>query len=69
MRHTRRWADDEDEQAGADRQTESLAGLAFALFLVVTALALVHVLHRKSAFEDCLMSGRTTCDDPLLISH
>lgn len=69
MRHVRRWVDREDDQAGADRQTESLAGLAFALVLVVTALALVHVLHRKSVFEDCLMSGSTVCDDPLLVNH
>jgi hypothetical protein len=61
--------DREDDQAGSDRQTESLAGLAFALFLVVTALALVHVLHRKSVFQDCLLSGRTVCDDPLLVQR
>ncbi len=69
MRHTRRWLDEEDEQAGADRQTESLAGLDFALALLVMALALVHVLHHESAFEDCLLSGRTTCDDPSVIAR
>ncbi|MEJ1978120.1 MAG: hypothetical protein WDN49_20395 [Acetobacteraceae bacterium] len=61
--------DREDEQAGANRQTASLAGLAFALLLVVTSLGLVHVLHRKALVEDCLLSGRTVCDDPITISH
>jgi hypothetical protein len=69
MRHIRRWVDREDDQTAADRQTESLAGLAFALFLVVTALGLVHVLQRKMVFQDCLLSGRTVCDDPLLVKH
>ena len=51
----------DDDQEGADRQTASLAGLAFALLLVVVGLFLVHTLHRKAVVEDCLLSGRTNC--------
>ena len=61
MRHMQRWIDDEGEQAGADRQTASLAGLALTLLLVVMALGLTHVLRHKAAVEDCLMAGRTNC--------
>ena len=51
----------DDQGEGANRQTASLAGLAFALFLVVIGLFLVHTLQAKTAVEDCLMSGRTNC--------
>ncbi len=60
MRYVRS-ANPEDDQAGADRQTNSLAALAAMLFLVVVCLALVRVLHRQSTVEDCLLSGRTNC--------
>ncbi len=69
MRRTRRWVVREDDQAEADRQTESLAGLAFALCLLVMALALVHVLHRTSVLQDCLLANSVSCDDPLLAQH
>ena len=46
----------------ADRQTASLAALAFALLLVVVGLFLVKALHEKSAIENCLMAGRSNCD-------
>jgi hypothetical protein len=52
---------EDDDQEGANRQTESLAGLAFALLLVVVGLFLVHTLRTKTRMEDCLMSGRTNC--------
>jgi hypothetical protein len=52
----------EDDQDGADRQTASLAGMAFALLLVILGLFLIHRLHAKTMIEDCLMSGRTNCD-------
>jgi hypothetical protein len=61
MRRTQRWRDLEDEEAGADRQTKSLAGLAVSLFLVVLSLGLIHILHNKSCLEDCLLSGRSNC--------
>jgi hypothetical protein len=50
------------EQEVADRQTASLAGLAVTLALVVAGLFLIHELARKSAVEDCLLSGRGNCD-------
>ncbi len=61
MRHTQRWTDDEGEEAGANRQTASLAGLALTLLLVVLALGLTQVLRHKAAIEDCLMAGRINC--------
>ncbi len=52
----------ENEQAQANRVTGSLAGLAFALLLVVVGLVLVQRLARNAHLEDCLMSGRMNCD-------
>lgn len=52
---------DPEEQADADRQTASLAGLAVTLALIVLGLFLVHALQAKSRIEDCLLSGRTNC--------
>ncbi len=53
---------DDERQAEANRVTTSLAGLAFALFLVVIGLYLVQNLASKARLEDCLLSGRTDCD-------
>lgn len=61
IRRTQRWRDTEDDEAGANRQTLSLAGLAVSLFLVVVSLGLINVLHKKAVMEDCLLSGRTNC--------
>ncbi len=61
MRHVRRWTDIEDDQAGANRQTASLAALAVLLLLVVTSLGLIRELRYKATVEDCLLSGRTNC--------
>jgi hypothetical protein len=46
---------DRDERSGA------LFGLIFALALVLGGLLLWHILHRVSALQDCVMSGRTNC--------
>lgn len=62
MRDRAIWTNSEDEQAAADRQTASLAGLAFALFLVVIGLFLVRTLEWQSAVQDCLLAGRLNCD-------
>ena len=53
---------DEDDEAEANRVTSSLAGLAFALLLVVVGLLLVQNLASKARLEDCLLSGRLDCD-------
>jgi hypothetical protein len=63
MRHARRWIDREDDQAGANRQTASLGGLALVLLLVIVCLLLVRELQYKSTVEDCLLSGRSNCGD------
>jgi hypothetical protein len=63
MRDMRRWMDATDEeQADANRQTASLAGMAFALFLVVVGVFLVRELHTKAVVEDCLLAQRLNCD-------
>ncbi|HLB98004.1 MAG TPA: hypothetical protein VJK90_10100 [Acetobacteraceae bacterium] len=54
--------DEIEDQAAADRQTASLAGVAVILLLLVAGLFLVHVLHDKAVIEDCLLSGRSNCD-------
>lgn len=52
----------EDDAMEDRRVTASLAGLAFALALVVVGLFLLHGLSEKSRVEDCLMAGRINCD-------
>ncbi len=42
--------------------------MAFALLLVVVGLFLVQHLASKARLEDCLLSGRTNCDQILAIS-
>jgi uncharacterized membrane protein len=54
--------DEVEDQAAADRQTASLAGIAITLLLLVVGLFLVHQLHNKAVVEDCLLSGRSNCD-------
>ena len=61
MRHLQRWVDTEDEEAGTNRRTASLAALAVTLLLVVASLALVNQLRYHATVEDCLLSGRTNC--------
>ena len=52
----------EDDTMAEQRVTASLAGLAFALMLVVVGLFLLRGLTEKSRVEDCLMAGRINCD-------
>ena len=58
----------EDEDAAANRQTESLAALAVLLLLVVVGVFLARTLESKAAVEDCLLAGGHNCD-AVLISH
>jgi hypothetical protein len=60
-RHDRR-DDEEDED---DRVTRSLAGLAVVLFLAVAGLYLVQRLGAMSDLEDCIMSGRSNCNQEI----
>ncbi len=55
----------EAEQKEEDRLTASLAGLALALLLVVVGLFLINHLRDKARIEDCLLSGRSNCDQLL----
>jgi hypothetical protein len=55
MRHRER---QEDE----DRFTSSLAGLAVALFLMVTGLYVMEKLAALSKLENCMLQGRMNCE-------
>lgn len=66
----RRAVEDYDEQeTEANRVTQSLAAMAFALFLVVAGLFLVQHLASKARLEDCLLAGRLNCDQILSSTH
>ncbi len=41
--------------------------MALTLFLVVMCLLLVRELHYKSTVEDCLLSGRLNCGEPVQV--
>ena len=69
MRQVDRWIDTEDDEAGANRQTASLAALALTLLLVVASYALFQKLRYQATIEDCLMSGRTNCGTSIMISQ
>ena len=56
---------EDTDQAEANRVTNSLAGLAAALLLVVLGLFLVQHLASKARIEDCLLAGRLSCDPAL----
>lgn len=62
MYQERRWQRQSEEQEAADRQTASLAGVAITLLLLVIGLFLIRELHAAAAIQDCLMAGRTNCD-------
>lgn len=62
MYQQRRWTRQTEEQEAANRQTASLAGVAITLLLLVLGLFLVRELHAQSAIQDCLMAGRSNCD-------
>lgn len=51
-----------ESETEANRVTQSLAAMAFALLLVVVGLFLVQHLASKAKLEDCLLSGRMNCD-------
>ena len=62
MHPIRPWPGDaEEDWQAANRQTESLGGLAVALLLVVIGLFLARELHATALAEDCLLAGRPDC--------
>ena len=54
--------DEQEPRRDSDRQTSSLAALAFVLALVIAGLFLTQTLRRGGQVEDCLMAGRRDCD-------
>lgn len=54
----------EDEQNAANRQTESLAGLALTIAILVVSLFVLRQLQYSTKLEDCNMAGRLSCGMP-----
>ena len=46
-----------------ESSTPAIAGLAIAAVLLVVGLWLAHELRGASKMQDCLMSGRTNCNE------
>jgi hypothetical protein len=46
-----------------ESNTPAIAGLAIAIVLLVVGLWLAHELRAASKMQDCLMSGRTNCNE------
>lgn len=60
--HARREIDLQREREEDDRRfTTSLAGLAFALFLIWIGLYVTEQLAAESKLEDCVLQGRADC--------
>ena len=58
----------EDDQKAANRQTESLAGLAMTIALLVVSLFVLRQLQHSTKMEDCIMAGRLSCGMPAIAS-
>jgi hypothetical protein len=54
---------DQPEDDGSGSRTPAIAGLAIAVVLLVAGLWLAHELTAASKMQDCLMSGRTNCNE------
>jgi hypothetical protein len=62
VNHVRREIDLQREREEDDRRfTNSLAGLAVALFLVWISLYVIDHLATQSRLEDCVLQGRADC--------
>jgi hypothetical protein len=60
--HIRREIDLQREREEDDRRfTTSLAGLAFALFLICLGLYVSEHLADQAKLEDCVLQGRADC--------
>lgn len=55
--------DDPEQDGGGGSRTPAIAGLAIAVILLVVGLWLAHELTAASKMQDCLMSGRTNCNE------
>jgi hypothetical protein len=54
---------EEPEDDGGGSRIPAIAGLAIAVVLLVAGLWLAHELTAASKMQDCLMSGRTNCNE------
>lgn len=58
----------EDDHKAANRQTESLAGLALTIAILVVSLFVLRQLQYSTKLEDCIMAGRLSCGMPVPVS-
>jgi hypothetical protein len=58
----------EDDHTAASRQTESLAGLALTIAILVVSLFVLRQLQYSTKLEDCIMAGRLSCGMPAPVS-
>jgi hypothetical protein len=52
-----------DEKKQSESRRPAIAGLAIAVVLLLAGLWLAHELTAASKMQDCLMSGRTNCNE------
>jgi uncharacterized protein HemX len=50
-------------QQSRESNTPAIAGLAIAAVLLVVGLWLAHELRAASKMQDCVLSGRTNCNE------
>ena len=64
-----RWRASRNEPTDEDRQTSSLAAIAVLLVLLICGLAIAKALRDSTRLEDCLMAGRTNCEQLATRGH
>ena len=69
MQHLPAMRAQEDEQKAANRQTESLAGLALTIAILVLSLFVLRQLQHSTQLEDCIMAGRLSCGMPVVATR
>jgi hypothetical protein len=53
--------DESGDQRPPDSRRAAIKGMIVTLVLILVGLALVHILRKEAALQDCIMSGQTNC--------